>query len=40
MPTPNFEVQVKALSFGGYQANVLQGPLHIIETYPLGVTDA
>ena len=36
MDTPSFELQVHGLHFGGYQAQVLQGPLHCIDYYRLG----
>lgn len=34
--TPSFELEVKSLSFGAYQANILQGPLQVLDRYSLG----
>ena len=36
MDTPSFELNIQALHFGGYQAQVLQGPLQVLHEYRLG----
>lgn len=35
LPQKNFEIEVKELTFGFYQASVLQGPIYPYQTYTL-----